>query len=76
MQMRDLVELVSIANDARVELGSFCRVIVEDFFDEIKDKMTDSAVEKYNRLHLAYESAERDLNECLSVEAEAASFKD
>lgn len=80
MQMRDVDELFRVKDEAKEKmlwesygivyvLSHYHREVIAEMFGEDKLK-------KLDVLELAYESASKDIDECLSVEAEMASFKE
>lgn len=80
MGMKDFDELYEIKEEALKKLLWRCYGIVYVFSkydrDELIGKFGEDTVKDLDALELAYESADKDLNECLSVAAETASFKD
>lgn len=76
MSMKDLVQICHDIDEARAHLHAQAWAIVEVHWDKIKDILSKEVRDNYQRLSLAKQAAERDLDECLSVEAEAASFRE
>lgn len=74
MNMKDLKELVDIKERAAYEYLGY----MEGFIESIRNGVTPGKDQWHSldEKRLAYESALRDLDECLNIEATVSSFKE